>query len=845
METTDTELLKNILENLHNPAMLDAHPWACRAFVKESLARHPELRREGPGRQLVAALGEVFPKIRPATPPRRGKRLDSHWGEFGILASLYFAPLQFGLPVPRTLREAWGQIDPAILCYVNGHESGAALVRLTETYTLVGREPEVAPVSTLSDWHRKGIEKLAEAVRIHEQYLQQARARARQASAPSTEPGAVSSRHLWRPSKKAVLLTLAFLLAALLGLGGYQAWKIYPLAMAVREDIYALRQIAASARDARTVLQSGALLSRTRRDFAALQTQVEPLLWLGPSLSWVPVYGGDLAASRELLQMADSLLESADMASTASQPMLAALSGDEHVNPAGLVDLLGAAQPELLKANDALDQALQLRDALDMERLSPRSRSLIEENLDPLLPVMDDALTLATSLPGLLGASSDGPKTYLLMVQNEDELRPTGGFITAIGTLVVQDGNVVAVSFVDSGELDNWERPYPMAPWQLQQYMNSPVLVLRDANWYPDFPTSALSVETLYAYSSSHSVDGVIAFDQHMLVSVLDALGPVQVEGEPDPIGAGNVIAFMRASKAPPAGQPLPQDWSNKAFMDKLAHGMLARLYAGGLDWEKMGRTLYQGLDQHHLLLRLDDAGLTPAMVRHGWDGAVRYAGGDFLMAVDANVGFNKTNAVVEASLAYDLDLTDLANPLGTLTITHDNHASPDVPCVHWGGERLEGQREYPIDACYWNYMRVYLPAGAELLDATAQDVPEEWMILGHGVHGPVDTLDEELDGLQGFGTLIVVPGGGSSLASFKYHLPAGVLIREGERLTYRLKVEKQPGTEAVPIIVRLHLPNGASVEASRPQALIEGNHLYLGTDLRTDLFLEVRFLLK
>jgi hypothetical protein len=130
------------------------------------------------------------------------------------------------------------------------------------------------------------------------------------------------------------------------------------------------------------------------------------------------------------------------------------------------------------------------------------------------------------------------------------------------------------------------------------------------------------------------------------------------------------------------------------------------------------------------------------------------------------------------------------------------------------------------------------------LSDATPQDVPEEWMVLGHGVHGPVDTLDEELDGLQGFGTLMVVPGGGSSLTSFKYGLPAGVLVRDGERLTYRLKVEKQPGTDAVPIIVRLHLPNGAIV--SHPDRRPPRRESPLpGTDLRTDLFLELRFLLK
>ncbi len=75
--------------------------------------------------------------------------------------------------------------------------------------------------------------------------------------------------------------------------------------------------------------------------------------------------------------------------------------------------------------------------------------------------------------------TNEGEKTYLLLVQNEDELRPTGGFITAAGSLLLDNGQISGMNFEDSGDLDNWDKPYPVAPWQLRQYMNSPVLVFR------------------------------------------------------------------------------------------------------------------------------------------------------------------------------------------------------------------------------------------------------------------------------------------------------------------------------------------------------------------------------
>ena len=51
--------------------------------------------------------------------------------------------------------------------------------RETASYKLVGGEPEVAPNSTLSDWHTKGMQKLAGALDAHDQYLSKEQPRPR------------------------------------------------------------------------------------------------------------------------------------------------------------------------------------------------------------------------------------------------------------------------------------------------------------------------------------------------------------------------------------------------------------------------------------------------------------------------------------------------------------------------------------------------------------------------------------------------------------------------------------------------------------------------------------------
>ena len=842
---TESDTLKSILENIHHPDRLDDHPWVSRGFVKDAVRRTEGLGSESPGRQLVAALAEVFPRTQPSVPPRRGKRLDTRWGEFGLLAALYFAPLRLGLPAPSSLRDAWGRIDPSILFYVFGRDGNGLSDKEIETYRLVGGEPEVAATSTLSDWHCKGIEKLAEAIDLHDGRLDLERPSVRGPLAlpPKVTLERPEPRKEWILLRKAILPLLLIGLLMALTLGGYKANRIYRSAMPLREDLSQLQALRPADMNLKKVESLGPLLSRSRRDLEALSGEVKPVLWLGDWLGWVPVYGGDLRASRDLLKLTDLLLQSGEGSYAALQPLLAALNDGSHPDPAHMVSLLNEAQPQLLQARRSFEQALGVRSGLNVEGLSPQARALLEGKLDPLLPLMDDGLRSGTALPRLLGAASDGPKTYLLLAQNEDELRPTGGFITAVGTLVVQNGTVLRVSFADSGDVDNWAHPYPQAPWQLERYMNSPVLILRDANWFPDFRTSALYAESLYAYRYSHSVDGVIAFDQHLLVTLLEATGPIQLDGERQSIDARNVIAFMRASKSPPEGQPLPADWKRKGFMDRIAKALLVKLFEGReFSWEQMGSVLLQGLDQGHLLLQFDDPELTAVLARRGWDGALNDPGGDFLTVVDANIGFDKTNAVVETALIYDVDLENLDRPVGALTITHQNHASSGVECLQWGTERPAGEENYPIDDCYWNYMRVYVPSGATLLDATPQHVPDEWMVWSDGLDAPVDQLDEELEGLQGFGTLMVVPGGSTQLNNFRYQLPEGALTGDGKQTRYRLQVKKQPGTIAIPLTIRIHLPAGAVLESASLPGLRQGSDMLIETDLSTDADLEVVF---
>ncbi|NWG33085.1 MAG: DUF4012 domain-containing protein [Chloroflexi bacterium] len=646
-----------------------------------------------------------------------------------------------------------------------------------------------------------------------------------------------------KPRTRPVLLVL---LIVCLTLGCVKGWRVYQKGAGLYRDVMRLRELARSPIEDMDFNLLESELIHLRDELDEFAREARPLIWIAPALGWVPVHGGDLANAPVFVELASRLADASLASLQAAEPVLDAVSEPgSALDAASLTALLAGAQPSLLLARDELDRALELRGQIREEALSPRLKELVTQELDPLLGWMDKGLSFASVLPIVGGADGRGSRTYLILVQNEDELRPTGGFITTVGRLVVRDGRIVSLAFEGVDDEEDWSKPFPAAPWQLQEYMNAEVLILRDSNWFADFPTNARWAEYLYSYTHPEPLDGVIAFDQQFLVLLLQAIGPLDVKGVPYAITSGNVIEYMRSAKAPPEGETVSKTWYRKKFIGDLADAILARMADGQKnDWRRLGSVVVQALKERHLLLQFDDPVVTALLAREDWDHAVRPFPGDFLMTTDTNIGFNKTNALMDIRLAYDVDLTNLSTPKAMLMITYRNGSRKNVPCIQFDAGPAPEDYLYAMDRCYWTYTRVYKQSGVELLAASPHEIPAEWMLHGRDVPARVDVLDEELEGVQGFGTLLVVPTGESLDTGFEFSLPATVIARDaGTGLyAYRLKVQKQPGTRAHSLVLRVHLPAHATVQSVNLDALIQGSDVILETDLRTDVYLEVVF---
>ncbi|NMB55525.1 MAG: DUF4012 domain-containing protein [Leptolinea sp.] len=835
-------LLKTILENLDHPEKLNDHPWVKRQFMAEFRRSNPDWRDRPAGSQLVEAVFRIFEKLKPERPPRQGLRLDTRWGEFGLLAAMYFAPYRFGIPTPATLRAAWQEIDRAILLFVFGTPADIPLED-RQRYRLVGGEPEIAANSTISDWHRKGLEHLAGVIIHYEGSL-------------ATRKSSTSKR---KNQVQVVFKTVLFCLLAVLLVGvawtGYSAWRITQRLRSVEENSQTLLELSRSATEPAQLDKAGQTVASLRADLQELETESSGFLRLAPYFAWLPVYGGDLSQAPQLLEMGKQLSIAGDEVFRAAAPVIAAMK--EKGTSGGILDLLGGLQDDgtrLLAAQSALAQARTARQNIQTEKLSTRFQSILIDRIDPLLSSMqgafpvDDVLAMARLAPRLLGAIGNGPQTYLIMIQNEDELRPTGGFLSAVGKMVLENGRLNELSFESSELVDDLSKPYPQAPWQLDEYMRAEILLLRDANWFTDFPTTVKWVRFLYAYTRPQAVNGVIALDQHVIVELLRQVGPLQVEGASEPVSSENVLTYMRTAKEqkPPEGISA-KNWDRKQFISRLADPLMKKLMAGDSKlMQKVSGVLIRLLDEKHIMLQSDDPEMNALLRQKNWDGAVKPpANSDFLMLVDSNVGFNKTSAVVDESLKYQLDLTNLENPTAQVTVSQANKAAGSDACLQLRGlSESDAQKDYRINDCYWSYLRLYTPAGSVLTASTPHIIPAGWALREQEIPARTDTLEEDIQGIQAFGTLLVVPESQALDTTFQYRLPPWVISR-GEQEShwiYRLKAQKQPGTLAIPLTIQIRLPVDMAVFSPMNGLTKTTDGWEYTTNLQRDGTLEIEF---
>jgi hypothetical protein len=576
-----------------------------------------------------------------------------------------------------------------------------------------------------------------------------------------------------------------------------------------------------------------------RQEFSFLHVELAPVLWISG------LFNGDLGAIQPLMDAGDDALQAAD---EVMRPLASSLSGLSFSTFSmkqvpQILDALAIARPAFEEAKIHMDGT-----AVALKRIKGPLSSRLEgwvTKANTLVQFAQFGLGGAKIMPELMGQA--GSRTYLILLENSDELRPTGGFISAAGHVQINDGKLISISAEDSYAIDDFTKVYPDPPQPLLDYMGSEQWVLRDANWSPDFPTTALTAIQLYQISRQEQVEGVFGLTLKGVEMLFSGLGSMDIQGWPEPITPGNISRILKESWNPP--QDITDNWeelrdwrlNRKQFVEVILQTAMEKLLAGEVNWKQLGQGMIDALNQRQLMIyTIPEAN---ELKQLGWDGSLRASVGDYLMIVDANLGFNKVNPIISESTNYQVRLL----PDGT------GHAVVELKYVHQGtGTNVSCTQaviydenityDKMVQQCYYDYMRLIVPRGSKLIEALAIPTPGKYLLSGLDADGKAVTLQDGLNDWTVFGQFFVVDYGKQLLTRLEYDLP--VVIKDaGRQKRYMLLLQKQPGTEGMQVIVKITLPVGARLISTnlKPDNK-SGNTLEFNLHLNVDQQLEVAY---
>jgi hypothetical protein len=381
------------------------------------------------------------------------------------------------------------------------------------------------------------------------------------------------------------------------------------------------------------------------------------------------------------------------------------------------------------------------------------------------------------------------PRRYLLLFQNDAELRPTGGFLTAYATLTILRGKITPGISEDIYTLDNGFKEKVPAPDPIKKYL--PLVYnwnLRDMNLSPDFK---VSMDTFTKYMEKSSVapeyDAIIAIDTEVPVRILKVLGPIGVGGYGGKFSAENdprcncpqVIYELENIITRPTYEIRE---GRKSILGPLMNSMLANMMGSPkAKWAEFFNIFVESIEQKHLLMYFKDENKQLAAEALGAAGRISsYDAGDYLHINDSNFAGAKSNLFVESEVTQEISLNDDGSATKKLTLTYKNPQKGDNCNLEAGQLCLNGLLR--------SWTRLYVPKGSILKS-------------GRGFEADMETTEDlGYTVLEGFFTL--APQSVKKL-EIEYTIPAGTIKGND----YKMLIQNQPGTDPVKHTITL---NGA-----------------------------------
>ena len=418
--------------------------------------------------------------------------------------------------------------------------------------------------------------------------------------------------------------------------------------------------------------------------------------------------------------------------------------------------------------------------------------------------LLDSATDLADVVPALF----EPGRRYLLVIQNPDEPRGTGGFMGYFGFLRSERDQLHLEKFFPApGELVDHPVDAP-ADFRARYQRFDGLIDLRQANFTPDFPTAADVSLQMARQLGWGRFDGILLVDPVWMQYMLEAIGPVDTPGWDVPISSDNVLQILGYDVF-----QLDQGAAPEAGGDGMSPSNAAQSTIGTALWDAIqtrdgagtavASALARATAERHLQLYSVHPQEQAALSRLGVTGEANL-GKNPLYVVWVGLSANKAAWFAERSVDVEVDLAGDGSATVTTTLRLTNHAPTDG----LAGSLLGDGTDFPVGT-WASEVSVYQPepiTGIPSYDSSGPTVTGQEREFGHPVS-------------LGF---VWAPAGHKYTWSVTYEAP-GAVTAVGDLSEYRLDFLPQPTLAPIPLSIRIHLPDGATISSTSTGMQVDG----------------------
>ena len=395
--------------------------------------------------------------------------------------------------------------------------------------------------------------------------------------------------------------------------------------------------------------------------------------------------------------------------------------------------------------------------------------------------ISDFLNSLSEHFPAILKLLGDRyPHRYLIILQNNNEIRPTGGFIGSYAIMDINDGYIEKLDVHDVYDIDGSYGGYIEPPEVLKDFTSN--WRFRDGNYSPDFPTSAKKLIWMMQKEGGPSVDSVIAINQGLLKTMLEITGPVQVGdfGKLDSENYNLLLSYIIEGKI--WGEEDPKHIL-KVFIPAFKEAILKEE-----NLSKVGSKIYRAIQQKHIMMYSPDIEIQSLFENFGLAGEVyqNEKDEDYLSVINASIGGTKSDQFVQETIIHHTEIDQYGNIVNEVTIQRE-HTWDEKMYYYWKNILNKyGFTEMP-DQLIDNLgrgrnkvnTRIYVPAGSVMLESSTENI---------------ETLYDKDLKKTFFFTEIEILAGETEEITVKYRLPFKLDFLDPAD-TYKLIIEKQPGS--------------------------------------------------